>query len=244
MQTPENIWPSTYQLVGSASLHTPYNWSRGDGRTHRPLPVTRLLRTPRNGGIMKKENYSDLGETIKSDDSDFQFASEVKKRSGTDFNMCYHCWCCTGGCPFSHAMDYTPNGIIRLVQFGLKRKALESSTIWLCVGCNTCSTVCPMRIDMSAIMDTMRQMALEEGISVAEPDILNFHKEVLHSIEHYGRTHKLEIMLRYKIRKRDWFSDMDVGLKMLAKRKLDLMPSKVNDIGEIRKFFTDVKHKT
>ncbi len=40
-------------------------------------------------------------------------------------------------------------------------------------------------------------------------------------------------MLRYKIQKRDWFKDLDVGLKMLAKRKLDLMPSKVKDIKKI-----------
>ncbi len=186
---------------------------------------------------MKKVFYLDSGETIELGDSDFRFASEVRQRSGTDLNTCYHCWCCAGGCPFADAMDYTPNGVIRLVQLGLKKKALECSTIWLCVGCHTCSTVCPMGIDMSAIMDTLRQMALEEGASVAEPDILNFHKEVLNSIEHYGRTHKLEIMLRYKIRTRDWFSDMDVGIKMLAKRKLDLMPSKVNDIEEIRKIF-------
>jgi hypothetical protein len=95
-----------------------------------------------------------------------------------------------------------------------------------------------MAIDMSAIMDSVSQIALEEEAVVAEQDILNLHKEVLHSIERYGRTHKLEIMLRYKVQKRDWFSDLDVGLKMLAKRKLDLVPSKVKDIGDIKKLFT------
>ncbi|MEE8551870.1 MAG: hypothetical protein V3S72_01090 [Desulfobacterales bacterium] len=35
--------------------------------------------------------------------------------------------------------------------------------------------------------------------------------------------------------KRDWFGDLDVGLKMLAKRKLDLVQSKVKDIGDIKK---------
>jgi len=87
-------------------------------------------------------------------------------------------------------------------------------------------------------MDTLRQMAIEEGISPAEPDILGFHNEVLKSIERYGRTHKLEIMLRYKIRKRDWFSDIDVGLKMLAKRKLDLLPSKIDKIDGVKKLFS------
>jgi hypothetical protein len=47
-------------------------------------------------------------------------------------------------------------------------------------------------------------------------------------------------MLRYKVRTRDWFSDMDVGLKMLAKRKLDLMPSKVKNIAKIKHLFDGI----
>jgi hypothetical protein len=44
-------------------------------------------------------------------------------------------------------------------------------------------------------------------------------------------------MMRYKLRKKDWFSDFAVGLKMLAKRKLDLLPSKISDIGKIKRLF-------
>ena len=67
--------------------------------------------------------------------------------------------------------------------------------------------------------------------------ILNFHKEVLNSIERYGRTHKFEIMLRYKMRKHDWFSDMAVGVKMFAKRKLELLPSRSRDMKAIKGLF-------
>jgi len=115
---------------------------------------------------------------------------------------------------------------------------LRCSAIWICVGCHTCSSECPQAIDISAIMDALRQIAIEEGVPVAEPDILGFHNEVLKSIDRYGRTHKLEIMLRYKARKLDLFSDINVGLRMLAKRKLDLKPSKVNDIEKVHQLFS------
>jgi heterodisulfide reductase subunit C len=138
-------------------------------------------------------------------------------------------------------MDYLPNQVIRMVQLGIKEDVLKCSTIWLCVGCHTCTVQCPMAIDMAALMDALRQQALEEQVAVAEPDILNFHNEVLRSVEHYGRTHKLEIMLRYKLRKRDWFQDVDTGLKMLAKRKLDLRPSKVGDIEQVRQLFANLQ---
>jgi heterodisulfide reductase subunit C len=168
---------------------------------------------------------------------DTTFASQVAQRSGVDMNMCWHCRSCAGGCPFVGAMDYPPNHVIRLIQLGLRKEALESSGIWICVGCHTCSIQCPNAIDIPAINDALREMAIEEEVVVAEPDILNFHREVLRSIESYGRTHKFEIMLRYKLRRHDWFSDAGVGLKMFAKRKLELLPSRSRDIESIKGLF-------
>ncbi len=170
-------------------------------------------------------------------ETDSAFASEVSRRSGIDLSSCFHCRTCAGGCPFSEAMDHAPHCVNRLVQLGLKDEVLKSSSIWICVGCNTCVVQCPMAIDIPVVMDALRQIALEENVQVSQPDILNFHKTLLHSVKRYGRTHKIEIMLRYKLIKRDWFSDMDVGLKMLTKRKLDILPSKVKNIRETKNFF-------
>ncbi len=175
------------------------------------------------------------------DEKDSNFTSEVKTRSGVDVSLCWHCQTCVNGCPFSEAMDYAPNAVIRLVQLGLKKEALSNSTIWLCVGCNACSSQCPNAIDVAAVNDTLRQIAIEQGIAVAEPDILKFHREVLNSIKRHGRTHKLEIMLRYKVYKRDWFGDLRVGVRMLARRKLDLLPAKSPDIQVIRELFGERK---
>jgi len=175
-----------------------------------------------------------MGNTIETGSD---FANEVKERSSVDFDLCYHCQSCAGGCPFSREMDFNPNQIIRLVQLGLKKEVLESSGIWICVGCNSCSIQCPNGIDVSGITHTLCQMAVEEGAAVAEPDILRLHREMLNTVQRYGRSHKLEVMLRYKLHKRDWFSDMGVGMKMVAKRKLEFLPSRVKQITEIKDFF-------
>lgn len=168
---------------------------------------------------------------------DRYFASEVNRRSHTDLKRCYQCRTCGNGCPFVEAMDYPPYGVIRLVQYGMRQEALECATIWVCVSCHTCSSQCPNAIDIAAIMDTLRSLALEERATIATPDILAFHLEVLRSIERYGRTHKLGIMLRHKLLTGQWFKDMDVGLKMLSKRKLDFMPSRVKAVDEINRLF-------
>jgi len=177
---------------------------------------------------------------------DRSFHHEVNELSGENVGLCWHCRTCAGGCPYVKAMDYHPHAVFRLVQLGQRKEALESSTIWICVSCNTCSIQCPAAIDIPAIMDALRHMAVEEGVKIAQPEIVKFHEEVLGSIERYGRTHKLEIMMRYKVRMRQWFQDMDLGLKMLARRKLDLKPSKIDRPEEVSRLFTgsarDGKH--
>ena len=72
---------------------------------------------------------------------------------------------------------------------------------------------------------------------IGEPDILNFHEQMLESVKKYGRTHKLEIMMRYKLKKKDFFQDIGLGLTMLAKRKLDLRAKKVKDKQSIENIF-------
>jgi heterodisulfide reductase subunit C len=162
---------------------------------------------------------------------------EVKERSGAEISRCYQCRACGNGCPFVAAMDYTPNQVVRLLQFGMREEVLRCKTIWVCVGCHTCSSQCPMGIDIAAMMDALRLMAVEEGVAIGKPNIIDFHEEVLRSLEKHGRAHKLSIMLGYKRQTGGWFKDMDVGLKMLAKRKLELRPSRVRAVAEITDLF-------
>jgi heterodisulfide reductase subunit C2 len=162
---------------------------------------------------------------------------EVSRRSGTEVNLCLHCRTCASGCPFLPGMDYHPHAVLRLLQYGRRQEALECRTIWVCVGCHTCSSQCPVGIDMAAVMNTLRQMASEHGVSPGKPNIVSFHREVLRSLQRYGRAHKLGIMWRYKIHNRQWFQDVDVGLKMLVKRKLELWPSSIKALPEISSLF-------
>jgi heterodisulfide reductase subunit C len=176
-------------------------------------------------------------ERIEVEKTDQEFIGKIEGMSRSNLSRCWHCMACSGGCPFSQDMDIMPNAVLRMVQFGLKEAVLKTSTIWLCVGCNTCSMECPNAVDVAAVMDALRQVAIKEGADIAEPGILAFHNAVVNSIGRYGRTHKLEIMMRYKLSEKELFSDIDLGMKMLSKRKLDLLPSKVKDKKAIRSLF-------
>lgn len=178
-----------------------------------------------------------IAETAVPAEINRSLASEVMERSGTNLCRCYHCGSCANGCPFVQAMDYPPNMVLRLIQYGMREEALKCKTIWVCVGCHTCSSQCPMDINIASIMEVLRYMAVAEGVAIAKPEILDFHEEVLRSLERYGRAHKLGIMWRYKVQTRRWFRDLDIGLKMLARRKLDLRPSRVQAREEIAQLF-------
>ena len=185
--------------------------------------------------LMKAETL--INDVVELNGSRAELAKAVTEKVGSNFNRCLHCRTCAGGCPFTKAMDPKPNGVIRMIQLGLKQEVFECPSIWVCVGCYTCTVQCPMAIDIAGVMDAVRQLAVAENADIYDPGIHHFHKEVIRSVERYGRTHKLEIMLRYKMFRQDWFSDLNTGIKMFAKRKLELMPSKVKNPDVIKSLF-------
>jgi len=107
-----------------------------------------------------------------------RFLKIVNHVSRQNINTCWHCWSCGGGCPFSKHMDFLPNQFIRLIQIGSGEDALRCKTIWLCVGCHTCSSQVPNCIDVAAVMDALRQLAIRNGSVSPETDIYRFHKYI------------------------------------------------------------------
>jgi heterodisulfide reductase subunit C len=67
-------------------------------------------------------------------------------------------------------MDLLPNQMIRYVQLGLEEELMASKTIWLCASCFQCFARCPRGIDISKIMDALRQMAIGSGPDRFGPD--------------------------------------------------------------------------
>jgi heterodisulfide reductase subunit C2 len=153
--------------------------------------------------------------------SDPSFVDAVERQGTTGINRCYQCLTCSLGCPVSFAMDYCPDQIVRMVRLGLKKEVLTSSAIWLCANCETCLARCPNEVQIPGLMDTLRQMSVEEGLAT-ERSVEVFNRIFLKSVERWGRQQELSVMLRFKLKTGDFFSDVGLGVNMLAKRKLKL----------------------
>jgi len=98
------------------------------------------------------------------------FLARVEELSGQSIWACYQCGGCSAGCPVAEEMDLLPNTVIRYVQLGLEEELMKAKTIWLCASCFQCHSRCPRGIDISKIMDALRQMALGSGPDRCGPD--------------------------------------------------------------------------
>jgi len=168
---------------------------------------------------------------------DSTFLEEVKKKSGENLSLCYQCLKCTSGCPTAPYMDIRPNSIIRMIQMGQKEAVLASRAIWLCVSCETCGTRCPNEIDIGVLMDALREMSIKEGIPAREKNIHRLHEAFIRSIERGGRVHEATMLIDYKLRSRDFTTDLIPGMMLFLKGKIPLLPSFVKGKHEIKRIF-------
>lgn len=169
---------------------------------------------------------------------DSSFLKEVEKRSGEKLSLCYQCLKCTAGCPTAPYMDFRPNNIVRMIQMGMRKEVMESSAIWFCVYCQTCGTRCPNEIHIGILMDTLREMAMEEGFHAKEKNIHLFHEAFIHSVGRGGRAHEVTMLMEYMLKSRDLMADsLFPGVILFLKGKFPLLPSLVHGKEEIKKIF-------
>lgn len=168
---------------------------------------------------------------------DQAFANKVKAISNADLDRCYQCYTCTAGCPVAYAMDYYPHQVMRMVQLGVKERLLSCSTIWLCAACETCNTRCPNGVELVNVMDTLREMAIEEGVTVKEPEIVAMHKTFLSLVKSLGRQHEISLLVLLKLKTKEFFKDMLLGMKMFRRGKLKILPHRIKGMDEIRGIF-------
>lgn len=88
---------------------------------------------------------------------------EVEDLSGENLFGCYQCGTCSAGCPYVEDMDLTPDEVIRYIILD-RKEVLNSKTIWLCSACFTCAERCPRDINITKIMEALRQIILRKKI--------------------------------------------------------------------------------
>lgn len=177
---------------------------------------------------------------------DTSFYERMREKSEAGLERCYQCSACSSGCPLVEEMDYHPNQLIQMIRLGLKDDVLKSKSVWLCASCETCATRCPNKVDIVRLMDVLRAESLGEKITGTVVEVPLFHEAFLTQIRKRGRIHELTLLLNYKLRTGELFSknklreDAKLGLAMLRKGKLKVLPGGVSGSKEIRKLFKKI----
>jgi len=145
-------------------------------------------------------------ETQPNVDPGMELLSQITE--GDPVLGCMQCGTCGGSCPLGYAMEYPPRQMILQTRSGNLDKVLHSPSLWMCVGCYTCTFRCPRGIELTdALWPLMRDKALQEGIQ--PPAEL---QAAFQNIFKYGNS------LGESPRKRTgWAKGLDVGVRDLSK---------------------------
>jgi heterodisulfide reductase subunit C len=108
-----------------------------------------------------------------------ELIKEVETLSGENLYGCYQCGTCSAGCPFIEDMDLAPDEVIRYVIMD-KKEVLGSKTIWLCASCYTCAERCPRDLNLTKIMEALRQIILRKNID--KTDLVKIPRDEMETI--------------------------------------------------------------
>ena len=102
----------------------------------------------------------------------------------------------------------------------------------------TCGVRCPNEVDMSVVMDTLRELSVESGHAlVAEKRVVMLHQEFVRSIKFWGRLHEVTFFVAYMARSLDLLSNMASGIMLFRKRKLSLLPRAIKGVKDLRRMY-------
>ena len=169
------------------------------------------------------------------------FLSFVQSHTGENITSCYQCGKCSAGCPTAYAMDLTPRQVMRGIQLGLKDEILDSSAIWLCVSCQTCSLRCPREIDIAKVIESLRLFSQAEGKPPAQKEIAVFYSAFLQQVYLFGRVYEFGMGIMYNLRSMHLFNNIKRLPALLVRGKLKLTPQRTKGLAEVKRIEARVK---
>ncbi len=135
------------------------------------------------------------------------------------------------------AMDILPHQVVRLVQLGARARLIAARTPWVCTGCKTCQARCPNGIDISKVNDALKAAATAARVTPGDRYVAAFHSSFLSSVRGLGRSYELGMIGLYKMRSGTYTADLALGLAMLRKGKLKLLPKRIHHLREVDRLF-------
>ncbi len=175
--------------------------------------------------------------TIKRKKNGGALKDAVAELSGADLSVCFQCKKCSSGCPVAKLTTTRPSEVMRQLHLGAGDELLSKDLVWMCASCETCSARCPMGIDVAAVMDALRRLAVERGAPAPEGNVPLFNRVFLKTVERFGRTYEIGVVAAYKLGTGKFMADTEKVPAMLRKGKLALLPPRGADKKTVKRIF-------
>lgn len=168
---------------------------------------------------------------------DHNFADEIAERVGSkELHTCIQCGTCSGTCPVSLYMDYTPRRIVAMTLAGFKQEVLSSFTIWLCASCYSCTAECPKGIKITELMYALKQKAIEEKMYPKRFTIPTLAREFFKLVLKNGRNSegKLITSVFLKTHPLNLLKMSRLGLRLLKTGRMNLKTERIQRMNELQ----------
>jgi quinone-modifying oxidoreductase, subunit QmoC len=174
------------------------------------------------------------------------FGREVMSVPGCEqLETCIQCGTCSGVCPLSIYMDYTPRQVMELTRSDFKREVLSSVTIWLCASCYACTVECPKQIRITDIMYELKQRAIKERVYPKKFPIAVLAQEFNEMVRKNGRITELFLVMKLFLKTNPFaaMSNWRMGIDLMKTRRLSLTTERIRQRGDLGRMFEAVDAK-
>ena len=179
---------------------------------------------------------------------DPRFAEEIAAFPGGDkiFN-CIQCGTCSGICPMSTYMDYTPRRIVAMIRAGFKQEVMQSRTTWLCASCYACTVECPKEVKITDVMYAVKRMAIKDGVYPKGFPIPVLARVFYSEVESKGRSNEGPIIVKLYMKTKPWqmLKQTGLGMKLFFQGRMGLKTESIKRKDELKKilsFFEREQH--
>jgi len=169
--------------------------------------------------------------------SNLMLAAEARPLS-----CCIQCATCSATCPAVDYMDHTPRELIGMINAGLKDEVLASNTFWTCAACYACSDRCPKEIQPADMMYVLRRYSLWKNRYQKDLVGPEFSRRFVRTILKTGKSYEPGYAPAFILEGgfQGLLRDVQMGLKLLSKGRLPLIPSKIKRVDKFRRMLSRI----
>lgn len=177
---------------------------------------------------------------------DHGFAEEIASIPGGEkLFSCIQCGTCSGMCPLSSYMDYTPRQIVAMIRAGFRGEVLSSYTTWLCASCYACTVECPQEIKITEIMYAAKRLAIRGGMHPKRFPAQVLAGEFFRGVERTGRSNEGPLLVRLFLKTKPlrMFGQAGLGLALFRRGRLSAKLESIRRTGELRTMLKTIEEE-